>query len=301
MSEAVTKLERDQAVKYRAFTASHVVFVLLGLLLITAGLLKVFGTNSTAYAEYGWLHSESIRNAVVIWEFILGGLLLFNYYRSIAWYCATLTFFAFLLVSLWLIVLGQANCRCFGAIKTSPWIALSVDVCALSLLFAMRPKLTLRSDYVDLTEAIKTYRLALISFFAIFCATSLVAYFIYGSFGSALARLRGDKLVYEQFIDYGTGTSGVTIEQEITVMNYSDEPIKLVGGTSDCSCVMHLSLPVTINPGQSERILIAIKPQGDSGLFTRKATVYTDSKDIPRLSFTLSVIVTPPVSTKEKT
>lgn len=111
----------------------------LGLLLISAAGLKLYGLNVSPFAQYGRLLTPSIQSVAIIWEIILGVWLLTGTNRFFAWLTTTATFAVFAGVSGYLGVIGQASCGCFGMIEASPWAAFAVDAVALLALAACRP------------------------------------------------------------------------------------------------------------------------------------------------------------------
>ena len=107
-----------------------------------------------------------------------------------------------------------------------------------------------------------------ISAAGLFGATALGGSLAYGSPQAALARLRGDKLTAEpSFIDFGAIESGQTFDTSIAVRNWTDRPIRLVGGTSDCSCIATDGLPATIEPGEVQSIPPALDRQAFGARF----------------------------------
>jgi hypothetical protein len=110
---------------------SSVVHTSLGLLLLAAAGLKLYGMNVAPFAQYGWLTAPWVQVLAVLWEVALGLWLLSGAHRAGAWAVAVGTFAAFAAVSGYLGWIGQANCGCFGAIQASPWHAFAVDVVAL--------------------------------------------------------------------------------------------------------------------------------------------------------------------------
>jgi len=104
---------------------------------------------------------------------------------------------------------------------------------------------------------------------------------IYGSPKAAFARLRGLDLIAAD-IDLGTGKAGEELEAVVKVHNISNHPIRLVGGTSDCSCTVVRDLPVTVEPGgtASVGIYLRISPT-QSGSQTQTVTLRTDDSEQP--------------------
>jgi hypothetical protein len=72
------------------------------------------------------------------------------------------------------------------------------------------------------------------------------AHYRYGSIGAAVASFRNERLsVYPATVDVGVGAPGETREATVELTNRTDEPIRLIGGTADCSCTVLGDIPVT--------------------------------------------------------
>lgn len=117
----------------------HLVHAALGVLLLAAAGLKLYGLNVSPFAQYGWLTAPWVQMLAVGWEVVLGLWLLSGAYRAGAWVATVGTFATFAAVSGYLGWIGQASCGCFGVIQASPWHAFAVDVTALALLAVARP------------------------------------------------------------------------------------------------------------------------------------------------------------------
>src|SRR5207244_386975 len=94
----------------------------------------------------------------------------------------------------------------------------------------------------------------------------------FGSLDAAVARLRGESLgVTPAVLDFGSGRMGELLSATVTVQNYTDSPVRLVGGTSDCSCITTQNMPVTIEPGGSATVGVKLKvPAGAAGQMTKR-------------------------------
>jgi len=258
--------------------------------LIAAGILKLAGWNVSAFAQYGWLLTPSVQIAAVGWELLLGTALLFGVHRSISWMVAVVTFAAFAGVSAYLGVIGQASCGCFGTIQASPWTAFSVDLGALALLALARPSIA-KAELRD--EAFSTAKWGA-GLAAVFAAILAIGVALYGSPSAALANLRGDTLTVDRsHLDFGHGKPGDVLMQQVTVTNWTGGPLRIIGGTADCSCVTTSDLPITLQAGEAKAISIEYRvPQTDkSGVTNRTAMLMTDSPARPKLALTLSANV----------
>lgn len=247
----------------------------VGLLLLTAAGLKLYGLNVSPFAQYGWLLKPIVQSIALVWELFLGVWLLSGKASRFVWWLTVATFALFALVSGSLVVLGQANCGCFGVIQASPWVALGVDVVVLFLLAATRSSCTNQPNiglgWVGGVGAI------LVAMFA-------MSLFLFGSLETAMARLRGQTLSISTPLDFGNGTAGEVLIARATVRNWTSSPLRLIGGTSDCSCLATEDLPITI-PAQGEvEIRVSLRIPSDApGQLTRVVNFVTDCPKHPRL------------------
>ena len=116
-----------------------VVRIALGVLLLTAAVLKLAGRNVSAVPQVGWYATPMAQIAAAEWELVLAIWLLSGAYRIGAWLAALATFVTFAGISGYLGWIGVASCGCFGAIHASPWHAFAVDLVPLFLLGVFRP------------------------------------------------------------------------------------------------------------------------------------------------------------------
>jgi hypothetical protein len=253
--------------------------VLVGSLLLIAAGLKLAGQNVSMMAQYSWLHSTTVQTATVVWELILGIWLLSQRGRFLAWVLGTVTFLTFAVVSGTLGFIGQADCGCFGVIKASPWVAFSVDVVALLVLAIAKPR------WAGWPVERSSFKLVG-SCAAGLLVTLSVAQYALGGVETVLAKLRG--LPFQtspSVLDFGTGEAGTTIDRQLTVKNYKAVPLRLIGGTSDCSCLATQSLPITIPANSQAEVTIRLRiPAGTPGELARLVELYTDDPSQPKIS-----------------
>jgi hypothetical protein len=131
---AAAVLGRDRCLRFR------VVSVLLGLLLLTAVVLKTHQLATEPVLGTGLLESRWFLALAIQYELLLGFWLMSGLSTRGAWYAALATFAAFAMVAAWKVVAGDASCGCLGRVETAPWLALSIDISAIvALWFAARP------------------------------------------------------------------------------------------------------------------------------------------------------------------
>jgi hypothetical protein len=93
---------------------------------------------------------------------------------------------------------------------------------------------------------------------------------------SAAAELDGNHPA-ANYVDFGSAVAGAVVEGSVEARNWTDEPVRLTGGTSDCSCVPTDDLPVTIQPGGGRAVTVRMRiPAAKPGAITRKAELLTD-------------------------
>jgi hypothetical protein len=251
--------------------------ITLGLLLLTAAILKLLGSHVAPVPRTGWLADPRIESIVLVWELGLAAWLLSGVVRTGGWLAAVGTFLTFAAASGYAVWVGVADCGCFGAIKTSPWVALAVDLTCLALLAAGRPQWT--SGTGAELRSLATAGLKASGGVAVLLGvTAAIAVWAYGSPERALAHLRGELLsAGDGYLDFGSGRPGDRLDASVAVRNWTDSPVRLIGGTSDCSCTTTEDLPVTVPPGGSMPVHIHLKvPPSNSGQLTRTVTLRTD-------------------------
>jgi hypothetical protein len=122
---------------------------------------------------------------------------------------------------------------------------------------------------------------------ALLLALTGVGSWVYGSPAAALAHLRGESLsLSADYLDFGTGKAGAMVERTVDIRNWTDQRVRLIGGTSDCSCVTTADLPVTVPPQQMTTVHVSqVIPLGKAGVITRLVTIRTDCPKQPVLRF----------------
>jgi len=256
--------------------------ILCGLLLLAAAGLKLYGLNYSPFAQYGRLLTPTVQSFAVVWEVLLGFWLLSGSSRFLSWLTAMVTFIGFAIVSGYLGIIGQASCGCLGVLEASPWAAFALDVSALVLLIVGRPPWT--------GWACSQAGLKWVGGFAALLAVIVgVGIFVFGSSEAAIARLRGESLrVTPAVLGLGSGTPGTLLTTLVTVRNYTSHPVRLIGGTSDCSCITTQNMPVTIEPGDSTTIGVKMKvPSANAGQLTRWVELFTDCPNQRTLRLTV--------------
>jgi hypothetical protein len=260
----------------------------LGLLLLLAAGLKLAGQGASAVPQIGWFATPTVQIAVAEWEIVLGLWLMSNQYRRGAWLAALVTLVGFAVVSGYLGWIGVASCGCFGAIHASPWWAFGVDLAAIILLMACRKAIWLPNPSASERRPASFTAIAfLVGLAGCLLLATLTGTLAFGSPAAALAAIRGEPVqVHPEYVDFGAGEPGATLEASVEVQNRSGRTIRIVGGTSDCSCVTTASLPCEISGGDKRNLSLFLRvPRSGGKSHVRKVMLWTDDREQPQVQF----------------
>lgn len=262
----------------RAFV---VIRVVLGILLLSAAALKIYGWSVSTVPPMGWLSTPSVQAVAVGWEILLSIWLFSGFIPVGSWLAAILTFVLLAGISGYLGWIGQATCDCFGAMQASPWLAFATDLAALLTLLSVSPSLPDKAR--DAREGAWRETGVLVCFFlgiAVMLAAVIgIGAWIYGSPAKAWARLRDESLDATEYVDCGEGKPGEKLTGIVRVRNWTNEPVLIYGGTTNCSCVTTSGLPAIIPPNEVREIPVLLRvPQSKPGMFTRKVELKTNCK-----------------------
>lgn len=263
--------------------AYRVIRIVLGILLFAAAGLKIYGWSVSTVPPVGWFSTQGVQSVAVAWEILLSLWLLSGVALTGSWLAAIGTFVLLAGISGYLGWIGQATCDCFGAIQASPWLAFAVDLAALLMLISVGPS----QPEKDTGEREKTWHetgvfVSLVLGVGVMLGVLMgIGAWIYGSPAKAWARLRDEPLgVAPEYVDCGEGKPGEKLKGTARVYNWTDEPVLIYGGTSDCSCVATAGLPVTIPPNGNGEIPLSLRlPESKAGMFTRRVELKTNCKE----------------------
>jgi Protein of unknown function (DUF1573) len=252
-------------------TGFAVVRCVLGLLLLTTAILKMSGGSGDIMRTALPFVSPRLYAAGILFEAVLGVWLLAGVAPAWSW-LSSLGFFTLLAVlSCRLGIMGQASCGCAGRIPLNPWWAFGIDVVSVLALLWFRPW----AIFSGIRAGLPALGGAMLMLAAGFGFLS----WLHGSSAAAIAHLQGETIVVSPAVsDIGSGPVGQFQSFALAVTNYGDKPVRIVGGTSNCSCVSTDDLPVDIQPKQSGTINIRVKFTGSPGEFRRKFVLYCDEE-----------------------
>jgi len=260
----------------------------LGLVLLAAAGLKLYGFGVDPVARTGVFSAAAFQFVVIAFEIILGVWLISGKQQAGSWLVALMTFIAFAGISFYQGWIGQASCGCLGSkVSVNPWWMFAIDVTAIAALLVARPDL--RPLWEHRGRIARTVGIGLGIYLLVLGAVAGFVHYRYGSVDAALAGMRHERLsVNPPLIDMGQGVPGETRDATVELANRTDQPIRLIGGTADCSCTVIGDLPVTIPPGEARSITITMRLPNAAGSFNRKAELQIDDEGFKRVAFRLT-------------
>lgn len=260
------------------------------LLLIAAG-LKIWGLGVDPVGRIAWFSLPEVQLAIVICEIALGIWLWSGANPIASWITALATFVAFAGIAAYMGVIGQSSCGCFGRLSPSPWIAFTLDLAMIALLGIGRPNWSELGERPWRTMAVRCLpgiygALAVAAIAGVLAASAHAAF---GSLPAALAHFRGDRVsVWPGMFDVGNGAPGEERAVTVEVSNWTDAPVRVIGGTADCSCTVLGDLPVIIPPKESRPITVVVRLSDKAGRFTRKAALNVEDDGLKTIGFRLT-------------
>lgn len=207
----------------------------LAVLLLAAAVLKLNGLAVDPVGRMGLFTTTAFQIAVIECEIFLAAWLLWGTCPLGSWGTALAAFIIFAGVSAYQGWIGRASCGCFGQLSVNPWYVFGIDLAVLLALILGRPDLKLvRRNPRLLLLSILPALYGLGGAVVILASLAGLANWFYGSPDAALAYLRGERIsLYPRLVDVGTGAPAEERNAAIEMVNRTDHPIRLIGGTRD--------------------------------------------------------------------
>ena len=209
---------------------------LIGLLLLTAAILKFTAGGAQPVRSSGFLSSAPAQMALIVLEITLGAWLLSGRRPMGSWFISLIVFSVFAVVTFRQGWIGQASCGCLGKVVVNPWYTFALDLGVLGLLLVGRPNLRTLREYkrADLRPILGTTAVGIAGVGLFLAMLVGVAHWQFGSVEAALASVRGERVsIRPTVVDLGKVASGEAREVEIEVANWTDHEIRVIGGTKD--------------------------------------------------------------------
>jgi Protein of unknown function (DUF1573) len=264
---------------------SRAIAIALGILLIVTACLKITSSPGVGLGPNGGLLANPIIQSIAIsLEIGLGCWLLSGSMMRMAWYAAIGLFTIFACVSGLLAFVGSSSCGCLGAISISPVFTLLFDAAVLVLLIVFHP------NYAQFRNQFRPISLQIVSMIFI----GVMGFIVIDRLDLQYrlrAILHGFTIENARSVDYGSVAAGSDVTDYIVVRNRGITPISIVGGTSDCTCLV-ASVPMSIPANSEAHVPVKLRlPQEASGRHYRRIELWTDQSRQPKLYTTIGFTV----------
>ncbi|HWE39251.1 MAG TPA: DUF1573 domain-containing protein [Isosphaeraceae bacterium] len=256
-----------------------------GLILLVAAGLKIRDLVMGAVSPASPFASPSTLMAVADLEILLGLWLILGIAPAIAWRAAVVFFAGMALVSLNLAWIGRSSCGCLGSrLAIHPWYTFFADLALVIALSRWRPggEASRHRLLPSLQRTILTGCMWFLGGAVLLALGYLAIHRRGSSVNETLASWRGESLdVQPSFTDLGRLVPGTSQTFRVRLVNHTDHPIHIFGGTSDCSCMAADDLPADVSAHGSRTLDVVVKIGGTTGSFSRSFIFYTDDRNQP--------------------
>lgn len=107
---------------------------------------------------------------------------------------------------------------------------------------------------------------------------------VFGSLPVAVRYLRGERLILEPTRLRAAGLStSKPIFVSTAIRNLTGRPVRLLGSSVRCTCVITQELPATIPPGCTFRLSLKVQALPEKPAVDEPIVIFTDHRDYPRL------------------
>lgn len=204
----------------------------------------------------GSLISGGIQAIIIYVEIFVGAWLFLPGQVWEKWLAVVGLLISFLAVNLAFSWEGRASCGCFGPMKTDPRFVAALEFFLLVVFLICRPAVLfpriVRCEWCSLSSV----SVALVCL-GVALALGVMAF---GTLDRATAFLANKTYsIAPGNINLGVSSQGDIREADVHISNWSARPLRVVGGTSTCSCLTTSDLPCTIEPGETATLRIKIR------------------------------------------
>ncbi len=250
----------------------------VALVLLLAAALKLHALLGDPLASHSFLASPRAELLVIQLEAVLGLALVGAVATRLTW-LASLGFFAVVLaVATYQGWTGQSRCGCLGRVEVHPWTMAVFDAVMLAGLLLAYPGAGQHQDYFGPGKLVR--RLAVVGLVLVVLLGGMVG--ATPSPARTLAWLRGQPLLVHPFLsELGEGRPGEWRAFRLQILNFSDQPVRILGGSQNCSVQATETMPVSIPAGGSAELTVLGRFTGEPGRFQQQFVWYTDLRQQP--------------------
>lgn len=248
--------------------------ILAGLVLAFAGCAKLVMVFNDPFTDLKIGISIPIVISIITWEFLLFSVVAFRFAPSLEKFLLLFTFGIFLGVSVFRFVNGVASCNCFGTISFPTWAGSAASLFFVVMLLAVRNPNSGTFDDFKPADIV-----GLVIGDIVF---GMSAYFGIASIqnGRWVGAVANNEELHN-LVAESTNTA------HFELVNRTEQPVRIVGMKSSCTCVM--PAPGFFSPEPHPKtfgtVVVIPKHQGE---FRQRVVVYVDH---PLQSFVLLDLV----------
>jgi Protein of unknown function (DUF1573) len=111
---------------------------------------------------------------------------------------------------------------------------------------------------------------------------ALVGTYRFGSLASALAYLRGDRLIPDAYSKaFGVVDKGERPTVEFSIANSMERPVKILGANVSCTCLVTSGLPIVVPAYGRAALRVSARSKGRTGSYSQRLEVVTDVGELP--------------------
>jgi hypothetical protein len=126
-------------------------------------------------------------------------------------------------------------------------------------------------------------------------STAALGLYSFGSLGSAVAYLSGDRLIADGYTrSVGIVNVGEHHEVSFELRNMSNRDVGILGAQSSCTCLVADQLPVVVPAHGVFRLRVGVRPKSRAGQIAERISLITDREDEQRLHLKISGRVVEP-------
>jgi hypothetical protein len=257
----------------------------IAVVLFGTGLLEVVPILRGESLPSPFLPTTQSQFAVGSLELLLGAALILDACPITATVACMVLFGVFAVASLIMLVSGQSTCGCLGSVKFHPGAAIALDLTALAglsrlLLGRLRemrlfPRIGTSTSHEPISWLPPGI---LVSLIVLLIAAPWLSRRIGG-----LAP--GDVFATPQVTNVGADSRGELRTFSVKVENRTDQPMRVIGSSSNCFCLGISGLRREIPPGGAGSVEVQVRFIGTPGRFTHQVFLYLDTGELRQIPF----------------
>ncbi len=280
----------------------QVIRYLPALLLILAAIAKGYDLNTLAHSDISDAKYQLLQ---VVFEMVLALFIIFNPLPKMIWWITTITFTAFTIYTLKLLIQGNPTCGCFGHFPIPTAVTFGLDLLVLLIQAKTYPKTdktTSKQSFIPPTAL----SLLIIVPFSLITRSAIDQNQIPTPPTTPITKSMTDtppamaSTLPEpvHVVDFGYLPVGQKTKGVFTLVNTSDKPLKISKVVPQCICTDPTDVPEVIKPHSSAQILFDFNPPPEVSHYQKSLVVHFE--DRPKLILSVKARLGIPLLLKAK-